>query len=323
MATPRCTDAEFIELMRTHRSVRKVATILKIAERNVHSRRRAVEARHNINLNVSADKKAKVFAHLSPIEYQRQHNLGIENGPIVIFSDAHFWPGERTTAFRGLLRMIRELKPKAVIANGDIFDGAQISRHPRIGWDKTPTVIEELRACEANMGEIEDAAGKAKLVWPLGNHDARFENRLAHVAPEFENVQGFRLKDHFPAWTPCWATWINDNTIVKHRLKGGIHATRNNVVNAGVNIFTGHLHQLKGTPFSDYNGTRYGVDTGTLTDVPSRQTMDYTEMGPLDWRSGFVVATYHKGRLLQPQIAMKWSDGFIEFERQIIDVSKE
>ena len=52
------------------------------------------------------------------------------------------------------------LKPKVVIANGDIFDGAQISRHPRIGWDNKPTVLEELEACTSAMSEIEKTAKK-------------------------------------------------------------------------------------------------------------------------------------------------------------------
>jgi hypothetical protein len=99
----------------------------------------------------------------------------------------------------------------------------------------------------------------------LGNHDARFENRLAANAPQYEQVHGFSLKDHFPAWRPCWAVW-NGSTVIKHRYKGGVHATHNNTVNSGVNIVTGHLHSLKVTPFDDYNGTRYGVDTGTLAD---------------------------------------------------------
>lgn len=320
MPAATCSDAEFIELFKTHQSAAKVADILGISRRAVYDRRRSVEVRHNTPLGAT-DSRAKQFSHLQPIEYKRDHNLGILNGTVVLFSDAHFWPGERTTAYRGLLHLIRELQPKVVICNGDAFDGARISRYPRIGWDSTPSVVEELKAVEAALGEIEDAAGKAKLIWPLGNHDARFENRLASNAPEFEGVKGFHLKDHFAAWTPCWACWINDNTVAKHRFKGGIGATRNNTIHAGVNIFTGHLHQGRYQPFSDYNGTRYGVDCGTLTDVPGRQTVHYTEMNPLDWRSSFVVATFHDGRLLEPQHAVKWSDGKIEFERKLIDVS--
>ena len=60
----------------------------------------------------------------------------IEDGYIFVFSDAHYWPGEASTAHRGLLKLAKEPKPKIVVCNGDAFDGASISRHPRIGWDQ-------------------------------------------------------------------------------------------------------------------------------------------------------------------------------------------
>jgi hypothetical protein len=211
-----------------------------------------------------------------------------------------------------------------VICNGDAFDGAGISRFPRIGWTKQPTVLEELKACQDALGEIEDEAKTARhnawLVWCLGNHDARYENFLAAHAAQYENVQGFQLKDHFPAWKPAWACWVNDGTVVKHRYKGGIHATHNNTVYSGLNIVTGHLHSLKVTPFSDYKGTRYGVDTGCLAETDGKQFSDYLEMNPTNWRSGFAVLTFVDGELLMPELAMKFREDVIQFRGELIDV---
>lgn len=323
MPTPKCSDEEFIELFRTLRSPQAVADKLQMRVTGVHARRRAIEARHQIRLEAD-DKKSAAYEQWTPVvETKAVYELGIENGIILIGSDAHFWPGMRTTAFKGFLRLVRELKPKAVIMNGDVFDGASISRHPRIGWEHVPSVIEELKACQQRLSEIEDVAGRAKLVWPLGNHCARFSSRLAANAPEFGQVHGFQLKDHFPAWTPCWAAWINDDVVVKHRLRSGVHATHNNTVNSGKSIFTGHLHSLKVTPFSDYNGTRYGVDTGTLADPKGPQFVNYLEAGPTNWRSGFAVATIWKGRLLWPEVVHAFAPGQIEFRGQVIDVSAE
>ena len=104
------------------------------------------------------------------------------------------------------------------------------------------------------------------MVWTLGNHDGRFETRLATVAREYAELHGVSLKDHFPAWGACWAAWINNDVVVKHRYKGGVHATHNNTMWAGKTIVTGHLHSAKVTPFDDYDGTRYGVDCGCLAD---------------------------------------------------------
>lgn len=314
------TDNEFIELWNQHKSAAKVAKISGLSERKVHSRRRTIEAKHNILLNANDPRINRVKPALE--NQAARYPLGIENGTVIVFSDAHFWPGIRTTAFKGLLWAIKELQPKAIINNGDAFDGASISRHPRIGWDSKPSVIQELKACEMYLGEIEDLAGRAKLVWALGNHDARFENRLANTVPEFMAVGGFTLKDHFPAWIPCWSCWPTDTVVVKHRMKGGVHATHNNAVNAGVSVVTGHLHSLKVTPFNDYNGERYGVDTGTLADPEGPQFVDYLEDNPTNWRSGFAVLTFRNGRLLWPELVHRFSNSEIQFRGQVIDVSK-
>ena len=152
------------------------------------------------------------------------------------------------------------------------------------------------------MHEILEASTAASHIWPLGNHDARFETFLAANAAEYEGIKGFHLKDHFPEWKPCWSLFINDNTVIKHRLKGGIHATHNNPLWSGKSIITGHLHSQKVTPLSDYNGTRYGVDCGTMAEPYSRAFTDYTEDNPVNWRSGFAVLTYHEGFLLPPEL---------------------
>jgi hypothetical protein len=159
------------------------------------------------------------------------------------------------------------------------------------------------------------------LIWTLGNHDARFENRLAANAPQYEFVKGFTLKDHFPTWHPCWSCWPTDEVVVKHRWKGGIHATHNNTVNAGVSIVTGHLHSLKVTPFSDYHPyPRFGVDTGTLADRDGQQFINYLEDSPTNWRSGFAILTFHNARLLWPELVHKWDEGQVEFRGKVYDV---
>lgn len=326
MPAPRVSDAEFIELFRTLKSATKVGAATGVAVNMVHRRRRSLEQKYHIKLDAGSE-SAKAYTHLQTTHvHPQRYDLGILNGVVIVFSDAHFWPGIRTTALKGLLHFIEVLQPKAVVNGGDAFDGASISRFPRIGWDSTPSIIEELKACEAALGEIEEAAKAArrnvKLPWCLGNHDGRFENRLAANAPQYEQVKGFSLKDHFPAWTPCWAVW-NGDTVIKHRYKGGIHATHNNTVNSGVNIVTGHLHSLKVTPFDDYHGTRYGVDTGTLAEPAGPQFENYLEQGPTNWRSGFVVLTFKDGRLLWPEVVKVWDGKHVEFRGEIIDVSKK
>jgi hypothetical protein len=309
------TDEEFLRLWDEHKSPVKVANATGLSERRVHTRRRSLENKLNINL---LSGKA---IHIQ----KARHEAGLTDGIAIIFSDAHFWPGIRTTAFKGLLWAINELKPHVVVANGDIFDGSSISRHARINWSSVPNVKQELDACQEALKEIEDACEKARhhtqLIWPLGNHDSRFESRLSEAAPQFEGVGGTALKDHFPKWHHCWSCWLSDNVVVKHRYKGGVHATHNNTVNSGVTTITGHLHSLKVTPFGDYNGNRFGVDTGCLADIDGPQFIDYLEDGPVNWRSGFAVVTMKDSKPLWPELVSKHAEGIIDFRGQLIDVS--
>jgi hypothetical protein len=319
----RVSQDEFIQAWKELGSATKVAQHFQIDERSVHRRRRKIEAERNVPLQ-SAHKNALVYAHMQPIQTSLNRvDLGVLDQTIIVVSDSHFWPGGRTTAYRGLLWAIKELKPHAVISNGDAFDGASISRHDPLGWSKTPSVIEELRAVQEALGEIEETAKAArhncKTLFVWGNHDTRFANKLASQAPQYREVHGFKLQDHLPAWEFAWSVWPTSQCVIKHRYKNGVHATHNNTVNAGTSIVTGHLHSLKVTPFADYNGNRYGVDTGTLAE-PYGPQFDYGEGNPLNHRSGFAVLTFKDGRILWPELVHKWADGVIEFRGKTITV---
>jgi hypothetical protein len=318
MTVAKVSDETFIDLWRHHGSAAKVARVLDLAVRNVCARRVRLEQKYKIKLEAfSRPTKRPAHETHAPV-----HRLRIQNGTIIVASDLHFWPGIRTTVYNALLHFIALRRPAIVVMNGDVMDGAAISRHPRIGWERVPSVIQELDACTEYLGEIEEVAGGADLVWTLGNHCSRFASRLAAVAHEYANVQGFQLKDHFPSWTPCWRLDINDDIVIKHRLKGGLHATHNNTLTAGKTMVTGHLHALKVTPYSDYTGTRYGVDTGTVAEPDGAQFINYTEAAPMNWRSGFAILTFKDGRLLMPQLVQKWDADHVEFAGEVIKVSQ-
>ena len=318
---PRLSDAEFIELWKTHKSIAAIHKIIGGNLRTLQRRRADLETKYGLLLEA---KNPNNRPERSPMAYERKQ-LGVLNGTVIVFSDAHFWPNIRTTAFDGLLWAIKEFKPSIVVCNGDALDGASISRHPPAGiGPKEPTLIEELKACQAALGEIEETAKEARhnvrLVYTWGNHDARFNARLAANAPQFAETYGFKLEDHLPTWEFCMTCWPTADVVIKHRFKGGIHATHNNTVGAGKTIVTGHLHSLKVTPYSDYNGNRFGVDTGTLAE-PTGPQMAYGEDNPVNHRSGFIILTFRDGKLLWPEIVHKWDEGQVEFRGQVFNVS--
>ena len=318
--TPNVSDAEFMELWQTHKSIAAIHQIIGGNLRTLQRRRTALEHKYGVLMEA---KNLHGRPERPKSAYERKQ-LGILNGTVIVFSDAHFWPGIRTTAFKGLLWAIKEFKSSAVICNGDALDGASISRFSPSGVaGKEPTLIEELKACQERLSEVEEAAKEArhnvKLVYTWGNHDARFNARLAANAPEFAKTFGFKLEDHFPSWEFCMTCWATDDVIIKHRYKGGVHATHNNTATAGKSIITGHLHSLKVTPYADYNGNRFGVDTGTLAE-PYGPQFSYGEDNPLNHRSGFAILTFKDGKLLWPELVHKWDEDQVEFRGQIINV---
>ena len=315
MTRPILSDADFIRTFETEgpsgvtRKTGQLAT-------GVFRRRRNLERKLSRRINAPDDIPQAVRIESHP----ERITLTVKDGVVLVGSDAHIWPGPLSTAFRAFVKFASDMKPKAVIMNGDAFDGASISRHPPIGWAELPTVQDEIEACQEALGKLETAAGKARRIWTLGNHDARFETRIATAAPELAKVAGTSLQNHFPLWEPCWSAWINDDVVVKHRFKGGLHAPQNNTLWSGRSMVTGHLHSAKVQPITDYNGTRYGVDSGCLADTFAAPFRDYIEDNPRNWRSGFCVLTFKGGMLLQPELVLTVDEKTVQFRGELIRV---
>lgn len=313
------TDEEFLDAWTRHRSPIKVARALSLDVRGVHYRRRSLETKLGIALGSAQVNKrggAKTRAGFAKDRlaqerarrYETEMHVDISDGVVMVASDAHYWPGVVTPAHEAFCRLVKQLSPQLVVLNGDILDGARISRHPRIMWEKQPELKDEVHAVQDRCAEIERAAGKAQLVRTIGNHDARFENYLAANAPSFEEMTGTTLLDYLPRWRAGWALHLNQKThgwvAIRHRpISGGVHAAYNSTLRAGISYCHGHLHKLQVTPWGDYRGRRYGVDTGSLAE-PKGPQFAYTEAAPLNWASGFAVLTFRRGKLLPPELCV-------------------
>lgn len=320
MSKPACTEQEFIALWNKHGSASVMAKILGVAERNINMRRRSIEKRQGIAL-AGVARNSPDF-QVTYAQNNVRTNVKLENGIIVIGSDCHYWPGIISTAHRAFVKIIKDLKPRMVIMNGDVFDGASISRHPVSGWGYTPTVKQELEACQERLGEVEKAAKGAALHWTWGNHDTRFNARLAaQVGDTWRGVEGMNLTDHFPLWKFSTSIMVNEAVQIKHRLYNGIHASYNATLKSGISTVNGHLHSLKVMPWTDLTGTRYGVDTGSLANVWGDQ-FEYTEDSTRNHRSGFAVLTFIDGRLMPPELVevMNEDAGEVYFRGQLIKV---
>lgn len=246
--------------------------------------------------------------------YPQQINDTLKDGYIVAFSDAHFWTDEKSRAHEALLVALKKLKPAMVVANGDLLDGATISRHDPSGIDPLPRLADELDATKKHMAEIARACPNAKRYMTMGNHDSRFSRYLANHAPAMEDVDGSRLDHHILGWTFCMSLMVNQDVFIKHAYRGGLHATFNNTLHDGRTIVTGHLHAQMVRPHTDSRGTRYGVDLGCLAD-PQWPQFNYAINNMKNWRSGFAALEIRNGRLLPPMLATVQDDGSVFLQR--------
>jgi hypothetical protein len=314
MPAPSCPDEEFIRLF-NEIGASKLSKRLGVNERSVYSRRRAIEARRAVTIPTPGDGPPK-------IHYPGRIELSIANGQVLVGSDFHIWPGEESTCLRAFKKFVDDIRPSAIVLNGDVMDFPRISRHPQ-NWEKAPDPKEEIEAAQDHLSDV-DRRGKrgAKKIWTLGNHDARLEALYANSTPQMRGMGGVHLADFFPLWEKAMSCFINYDvdggaTMVKHRFKGGIGAPRANTLNAGVHMVTGHLHSQKVIPVTDYRGDRYGVDTGCVADKEHR-AFSYHEDSPVDWRSGFALLTYRDGKLLYPELVTKWDAKNVQFRGNLI-----
>lgn len=314
------TDEDFIREY-TRIGPTALGKVMNIPRKTIAAR--ATYLRKTTGQLIDTGKKSpQITSGTDHANYPGRIQLDMPDGVALIGGDMHYWPAPKPSVMhRAFVKLAHELAPKLVCLNGDVVDMAGVSRHPPIGWEDMPTVQQELEYAQERLAEILNAlTKKTQKTWNLGNHDARFETRLADRNPQYAKVKGIHLSDHFPEWERAWSTFINDTVAIKHRFKGGAHAPYNNAVYSGLTMVTGHLHSAKVTPFTDYRGTRWGVDHGTMADIWGPQFTNYTEDAPRNWVSGFCVLTFLKGRLLWPELVTKFDDNHVEFRGKVIKV---
>ena len=298
MAKRKLTDEQIIEAFKRLGSPKAVAEEFQVDQVNIYRRRNRIQAKYGITLPSFNAKQESIVKTIIP-DNRRILEHTVENGHVFVASDCHYWPGEVTVAHKAFVTLLKEFKPTTIILNGDVFDGSRISRHEPLMGTNPPTPKQEIEACQDRLDEIKNASKNARCLWTFGNHDIRLHRYIAVNAAELSDFPD--LFSYFPGWYTGWRVDINGDVIVKHRWHNGVHATYNNALKAGKTLVTGHLHKLQVTPYSDYNGRRYGVDTGTLAE-PYGEQFVYTEGNPVNWCSGFAVLTFRDGKLLPPEL---------------------
>lgn len=313
MPSPRLSDEAFVSEFETI-GASGIARKYGCNERGVYDLRLRVERRIGRTLTAPSRKS---------VSYPGRVNLELRNGTVLVGSDFHIWPGEESTCLRAFKKFADDIKPDIVILNGDVMDFPRISRHPQ-NWETAPDPQEEIEAAQDHLQDIISRCKRgAKKLWTLGNHDARFELMLASAAPQYRRVKGVHLSDHFGAWDKAMSVFLNEEieggqTMIKHIPPGGgVNATRNFVIKAGIHVVHGHNHRQGVCRVSNYRRHDfYGVDGGMVADK-EHKAFGYAQDNPLDWGQGFALLTYLDGILMPPELITKIDDRTVYFRGQL------
>ena len=295
MAQKPLTIEEMITALKIYESCgknsRAAAQSLNISESTYRHRLRLAKHKFPGGIEQAEEMKDKIGW-----TYPKMNFIQSPSSVWVIGSDAHFWPGDQSVIWKAFVKVCKSLKPTGIIMNGDVIDGAKISRHP-LGNKKAPPVGEEITHSQKMLKQLPDAKYKC---WTIGNHDIRVDNFVLNNTLQLDGLIQ-TLPDKFPEWEFSYAVTINE-TEVRHRFRGGIHGGWNNTLHSGVNIITGHTHQLQVTAMRDRRGSRWGIETGMLSD-PEYAQFEYTEGHPSRWQQGFVVITFDEnGDMYPPEL---------------------
>ena len=294
MPTKPLTDEVLIETYKTIESqqgnIHAAAAILKVTPQNLHNRIKRFKERFPNGLTENA-------LTAQGWTYPRIIKINAPSTKWIIGSDLHVWAGEPPDIYKAFVTVAKKLKVNGIVLNGDIIDGARISRHGIPLRSKSPKISAEIDTAKKWLKMLPNTHYKC---WSMGNHDIRLDNYIAANASELDDYI-LSLKEHFPEWEMAYAFEINDNTEIRHRFRSGVHAAWNNTLHSGVNILTGHTHQLSVTAQRDRRGSRYGIETGMLAD-PNGPQFEYSEGTPNRAQQGFVVISFDEtGCLLPPE----------------------
>jgi hypothetical protein len=75
------------------------------------------------------------------------------------------------------------------------------------------------------------------------------------------------------------------------------------------------------TPWTNYTGDLYGVDTGMMAAVKDEQFI-YHENASVNWRAGFAVLTYVNGHLMPPELVqvINEDEGLVFFRGELYEI---
>jgi hypothetical protein len=213
---------------------------------------------------------------------------------IMVLSDIHI-PYHDLTALKAAINYGRKHQVNAIILNGDIMDMYQCSR-----FDKSPSkkvLKTEIEMCQRFLQQLRFLFPSEKIIFKIGNHEARLAHYILRKAPELYGIDAINLKEllklkdlniDFVDSSQCIRV---GKLLIAHGHEwagggGGVNAARGMFLKANCNLLIGHFHRSQEFIYRNGNDETIGVwVNGCLANL-------YPEYLPKNnWNHGFAIVS--------------------------------
>ena len=213
---------------------------------------------------------------------------------LVVLSDMQI-DYEDTKTLSAVHEFVRDFAPDTIVLNGDIIDFTSLS-HFRLTLAERTALEYQLDRLEGELHHLRDIAPAARIVYVLGNHEARLADYLVEHAPELaflgdRGVLSFASITHLADYgveliEPYGAAYEWHGVTITHGKLIRQNTARANMETEGGSGITGHTHKLGSYFKTDRNGAHGWFESGCLCDLGATPP---AVPGIRNWQQGFIV----------------------------------
>lgn len=206
----------------------------------------------------------------------------------LVLADVHI-PHHNQEALEIALRYGRKIQPDLIILLGDMLDCYQISSYSKD--PSMPGMVEEFKQGRAFLHRLRKMFPKARIVYCLGNHEARLEKYIFDHAGKIAGLVGDLMEHHLGTKELCIEVkrdpWMLGKLCVLHGQqlngRGGVNIPDTLYRQLGVSAICGHFHRSQTKIFTNFLGERFQcTSVGYLG-----QPMDYCQIN--QWSTSFAT----------------------------------
>lgn len=193
------------------------------------------------------DKVPDYLAQMPDGRTECKSTLKLE-GKTAVLSDIHFGVHDRQ-ALIAAVQYSKSEQVENIILNGDIIDGARISRHPKTA--EMPKFLDELEICKPFLKGLRTDFPNARIVFKVGNHEDRLQAYLMQHADQLEGLVDWNRLLGLDALGIEFADTTQfmkvSKTYVLHghevKVGGGVNPARALLLKSFDNAVMGHVHR--------------------------------------------------------------------------------